>query len=88
MSNKHSEKGREAGSYGDPMSNLQPDIDSSGGIFLRTNWQVQGYLQEQADTIEKYAFCRPRTSSIFFHKFIHSTCILTAGDIAVLLQRW
>ncbi|XP_028751952.1 anaphase-promoting complex subunit 5 isoform X2 [Neltuma alba] len=45
--------GREAGSYGDPSSNMLPDIDPSTGIFLRTNWQVQGYLQEQADTIEK-----------------------------------
>lgn len=47
------EKGREAGHYGDPPSNMLQYIESSGGIFLRTNWQVQGYLQEQADTIEK-----------------------------------
>lgn len=53
MVSKHSDKGREAGSYGDPTSNMLPDIDLSSGIFLRTNWQVQGYLQEQADTIEK-----------------------------------
>lgn len=28
-------------------------VDPSGGNFLRTNWQVQGYLLEQADLIEK-----------------------------------
>ncbi|KAK4275586.1 hypothetical protein QN277_018642 [Acacia crassicarpa] len=50
---KHSEKGRQAGSYGDPTNNMLPDTDPSSGTFLRTNWQVQGYLQEQADTIEK-----------------------------------
>ncbi|KAF7815699.1 anaphase-promoting complex subunit 5 [Senna tora] len=46
-------KGRETGPYGDPSSNMLRDIDSSSGIFLRTNWQIQGYLQEQADIIEK-----------------------------------
>ncbi|KAK1397212.1 Anaphase-promoting complex subunit 5 [Heracleum sosnowskyi] len=29
-------------------------VDASGGNFLRTNWQVQGYLLEQADLIEKH----------------------------------
>ena len=50
---KHSETGREAGLYGEPPSNVLQDIDPSNGIFLRTNWQIQGYLQNQADTIEK-----------------------------------
>ncbi|KAI4308123.1 hypothetical protein L6164_031229 [Bauhinia variegata] len=49
---KKRDKG-EAGPYGDPQSNMLGDIDPSDGIFLRTNWQVQGYLQEQADTIER-----------------------------------
>ncbi|XP_061342818.1 anaphase-promoting complex subunit 5 isoform X2 [Gastrolobium bilobum] len=50
---KQSEKVRVASLYGDPPSNMPRDIDSSGAVFLRTNWQVQGYLQEQADTLEK-----------------------------------
>ncbi|XP_009777736.1 anaphase-promoting complex subunit 5 [Nicotiana sylvestris] len=28
-------------------------VDSQTGAFLRTNWQIQGYLLEQADTIER-----------------------------------
>ncbi|KAG9150806.1 hypothetical protein Leryth_002955 [Lithospermum erythrorhizon] len=27
--------------------------ESGGGVFLRTHWQIQGYLAEQADAIEK-----------------------------------
>ncbi|TKY57197.1 Anaphase-promoting complex subunit 5 [Spatholobus suberectus] len=50
---KQSEKVRVASPYGDPSNNMLRDVDHSGAIFLRTNWQVQGYLQEQADTIEK-----------------------------------
>ncbi|XP_027368120.1 anaphase-promoting complex subunit 5 isoform X2 [Abrus precatorius] len=50
---KQSEKVRVASPYGDLPSNMLRDVDSSGAVFLRTNWQVQGYLQEQADTIEK-----------------------------------
>ncbi|KAK7385926.1 hypothetical protein VNO78_31903 [Psophocarpus tetragonolobus] len=50
---KQSEKVRVASPYGDPSSNMLRDVDHSGAVFLRTNWQVQGYLQEQADTIEK-----------------------------------
>ncbi|KAJ1379661.1 Anaphase-promoting complex subunit 5 domain [Sesbania bispinosa] len=50
---KQSEKLRVASPYGDPPSNMLRDIDPSSAVFLRTNWQIQGYLQEQADTIEK-----------------------------------
>ncbi|KAL4364485.1 hypothetical protein AHAS_Ahas07G0010800 [Arachis hypogaea] len=50
---KQSEKVRVASPYGDPSSNMLRDDDPSGAVFLRTNWQVQGYLQEQADIIEK-----------------------------------
>lgn len=52
---KQTDKVRVASPYEDPPSNMIQDIDSSGAVFLRSNWQVQGYLQEQADTIEKYA---------------------------------
>lgn len=41
------DKGEDAGQYGHPSSS-EPQ-----GIFLRTNWQVQGYLAEQANAIEK-----------------------------------
>ncbi|KAJ4728991.1 anaphase-promoting complex subunit 5 [Melia azedarach] len=41
-----------------PGTHLQNDelreFDSIGGAFLRTNWQMQGYLMEQADAIEKH----------------------------------
>ncbi|KAK9151069.1 hypothetical protein Syun_009378 [Stephania yunnanensis] len=33
--------------------------DYSGSLFLRTNWQVQGYLREQADLIEKHGSSYP-----------------------------
>ncbi|KAK9155237.1 hypothetical protein Sjap_002717 [Stephania japonica] len=33
--------------------------DYSGSFFLRTNWQVQGYLREQADLIEKHGSSYP-----------------------------
>lgn len=63
---KESEKVRVASPYGDPPSNMLQDIDPSGAVFLRSTWQVQGYLQEQADSIEKYASCRPGTSLNLF----------------------
>lgn len=34
-------------------SNMSWNIGSVSGTFLHTNWQVQGYLSEQADAIEK-----------------------------------
>ncbi|XP_010274116.1 PREDICTED: anaphase-promoting complex subunit 5 isoform X2 [Nelumbo nucifera] len=33
--------------------------DHNSGLFLRTNWQVQGYLREQADLIEKHGSSFP-----------------------------
>ncbi|KAK3004072.1 hypothetical protein RJ639_019944, partial [Escallonia herrerae] len=33
--------------------------DASGGVFLRTDWQIQGYSLEQADVIEKHASSFP-----------------------------
>ncbi|PIA37822.1 hypothetical protein AQUCO_03000392v1 [Aquilegia coerulea] len=35
------------------------DDQDQHGVFLRTNWQVQGYLREQADLIEKHASSFP-----------------------------
>lgn len=50
---KHSEECREAFPYVHPPGNALRDVDSHGEIFLRANSQVQGYLMEQADAIEK-----------------------------------
>ncbi|KAH6788654.1 anaphase-promoting complex subunit [Perilla frutescens var. frutescens] len=40
-------------------SDMPRDIGSVNGTFLHTNWQVQGYLSEQADAIEKYGSSFP-----------------------------
>lgn len=58
---KQSGKVRGASSYEDPQSSMVQDVDPSSAVFLRTNWQIQGYLQEQADIIEKYATRSPET---------------------------
>lgn len=50
---KHSDKGREVCQYINPPSNALTEIDPNGGMFLRTNWQIQGFLREQADAIER-----------------------------------
>lgn len=48
---EHNVRGRESSSYA--SGELLRDVDSNGGVFLRTNWQIQGYLMEHADAIEK-----------------------------------
>ena len=50
---KHSDKDRESRQYLHPPTDVLQDIDSNGAMFLRTNWQIQGFLQEQADAIER-----------------------------------
>ncbi|XWS75705.1 hypothetical protein CRYUN_Cryun01aG0114900 [Craigia yunnanensis] len=50
---EHNDKGRESSSYAS-SGDLLRDVDLNGGAFLRTNWQIQGYLMEQADAIEKH----------------------------------
>lgn len=56
---KHVEKTREASPFSHPLYNVPRDVDSYGGVFLRTNWQIQGYLLEQADAIEKHGSSFP-----------------------------
>ncbi|XP_062105715.1 anaphase-promoting complex subunit 5 [Humulus lupulus] len=51
---RHSDKDREVGQYVHPPTNTLRDIDGKAGLFLRTNWQIQGFLQEQADAIERH----------------------------------
>ncbi|KAK8588597.1 hypothetical protein V6N13_087505 [Hibiscus sabdariffa] len=58
---EHNEKGGESSSYA--SGDLLRDVDPDGGVFLRTNWQIQGYLMEQADAIEKHG------SSFTFNAF-------------------
>lgn len=53
-SSKHGDKCGETSAYVHPPGNELRDVDPYGEIFLRTNWQVQGYLMEQADAIEKH----------------------------------
>ena len=50
---RHSDKDREVGQYVHPPTNTLRDVDSKSALFLRTNWQIQGFLQEQADAIER-----------------------------------
>ncbi|KAI3457686.1 hypothetical protein Pfo_014349 [Paulownia fortunei] len=40
-------------------SDMSRGIGSLSGTFLHTNWQVQGYLSEQADVIEKHGSSFP-----------------------------
>ncbi|GAV64519.1 Apc5 domain-containing protein [Cephalotus follicularis] len=51
---KHNKKSREAVPYAHSSGNAMSDIVYNGEVFLRTNWQIQGYLMEQADAIEKH----------------------------------
>ncbi|KAG5591720.1 hypothetical protein H5410_042234 [Solanum commersonii] len=46
-------KSREVGACASSSRDLSDPDDSPSGAFLRTNWQIQGYLLEQADTIER-----------------------------------
>ncbi|XP_030949192.1 anaphase-promoting complex subunit 5-like [Quercus lobata] len=50
---KHGDKVGEASSYVHPPDYALREFEPNSGIFLRTNWQIQGYLQEQADALEK-----------------------------------
>ena len=47
----------EPSAFAHHMKDTLRGIDPNGGIFLRTNWQIQGYLCEQADAIEKLVVC-------------------------------
>ncbi|OWM73273.1 hypothetical protein CDL15_Pgr001387 [Punica granatum] len=47
---KESSKAKEASPYAFCVDDSLKDMD---GVFLRSNWQIQGFLAEQADAIEK-----------------------------------
>ncbi|KAH9706047.1 Anaphase-promoting complex subunit 5 [Citrus sinensis] len=48
------DKCREASPSAHAPNDAMREFDSISGAFLRTNWQMQGYLMEQADAIEKH----------------------------------
>ncbi|XP_077253394.1 anaphase-promoting complex subunit isoform X2 [Tasmannia lanceolata] len=52
---KHRDVGSRHGEFLCPPN----DVQNSEGLFLRTNWQVQGYLREQADLIEQHGSSFP-----------------------------
>ncbi|XP_050227164.1 anaphase-promoting complex subunit 5 [Mercurialis annua] len=54
LRSKNSDRGTEGCLHVHPLANAVADADPNGEAFLRTNWQVQGYLMEQADAIEKH----------------------------------
>ncbi|CAA2979095.1 Hypothetical predicted protein [Olea europaea subsp. europaea] len=56
---KHIDRPREVSSSAPSTSGTLRVTDPPGGTFLRTNWQVQGYLSEQADAIEKHGSSFP-----------------------------
>ncbi|KAH7578445.1 hypothetical protein ACOSQ2_000294 [Xanthoceras sorbifolium] len=51
---KQGDKYKEACPYVHPPNDAFREVDAKAGAFLRTNWQMQGYLMEQSDAIEKY----------------------------------
>ncbi|OMO49761.1 hypothetical protein COLO4_38399 [Corchorus olitorius] len=50
---ERNDKGRESSPYGSSSDSMRNN-DPNSGVFLRTNWQIQGYLMEQAEAIEKH----------------------------------
>ncbi|XP_057769695.1 anaphase-promoting complex subunit 5-like [Salvia miltiorrhiza] len=50
---EHIDKNAEVKSCVLSLTDMSRDIGSVSGTFLHTNWQVQGYLSEQANVIEK-----------------------------------
>ncbi|RZC73573.1 hypothetical protein C5167_049056 [Papaver somniferum] len=51
---KHTGAGGHSSDFAHQPTDALRGSDNSGGLFLRMNWQVQGYLREQADLIEKH----------------------------------
>ncbi|KAG6658106.1 anaphase-promoting complex subunit 5 isoform X3 [Carya illinoinensis] len=87
---KQGDKDREASSYVHPPNDTSRDFEPNCGIFLRSNWQIQGYLQEQADAIEKNGSCvslnsfelilrrlhklAPELHRVHFLRYLNSLC--------------
>ncbi|KNA12941.1 hypothetical protein SOVF_121710 [Spinacia oleracea] len=56
---KHGAKARESSPFMLPDIDVLDTLDENAGIFLRSNWQVHGYLLQQADEIEKHGSSFP-----------------------------
>nr|KAJ0185807.1 hypothetical protein LSAT_V11C900467260 [Lactuca sativa] len=59
---KHSHRSPEGSPYMSSPTSALPNIESSDVILQRTNWQIQGYLSEQADMIEKLGSSFPMSA--------------------------
>ncbi|XP_059656236.1 anaphase-promoting complex subunit 5 isoform X2 [Cornus florida] len=54
-----SDKPRGVSAIANPPTDALRGLDHPGGFFLCTNWQIQGYLIEKADAIEKHGSSVP-----------------------------
>ncbi|KAK2992263.1 hypothetical protein RJ640_017726, partial [Escallonia rubra] len=52
-------KHRESSLFANLPNDSLRGSDASGGVFLRTDWQIHGYSLEQADVVEKHASSFP-----------------------------
>lgn len=88
------DKLRDGSSCTGSPSYVQRNIDPQSRGFLRTNWQIQGYLLEQADAIERQVFFCLQIFHISFILFvIHRFMIFEGTEISefilyALWQRW
>ncbi|XP_057954840.1 anaphase-promoting complex subunit 5 [Malania oleifera] len=55
----YNDKSRPSSPFALPPTNAFVGADPNGVTFLRTNWQIQGFLMEQADAIEKHGCSFP-----------------------------
>lgn len=56
---KHGAKARESSPFMLPHIDALDTLDENTGVFLRSYWQVHGYLLQQADEIEKHGSSFP-----------------------------
>lgn len=45
--------GMQSDDFTAPITDLCEDNEYQGELFLRSKWQIQGYLNEQADLLER-----------------------------------
>ncbi|XP_042497861.1 anaphase-promoting complex subunit 5 [Macadamia integrifolia] len=59
---KRSNDGRQGRDFACRSDDASRGDSQTGGLFLRTNWQVQGFLREKADLIERHGSSFPLNS--------------------------
>ncbi|KVH94978.1 hypothetical protein Ccrd_002955, partial [Cynara cardunculus var. scolymus] len=59
---KHNHRSAESSQYMSSPTSALPNAEPSDVILQRTNWQIQGYLSEQADMIEKLGSSFPMSA--------------------------